>query len=125
MSYLIHADQSRVVIGADFGGLSRRGLTQIVLMTECGATAFCAYRDSSGLALEGAEVGAWEEVDAELAGFCDPTSGAFFEVERRDRARLFRGRESVAGRLSWSGFGYVLPPSAKAFEYAVRIGEGA
>ena len=36
-------------------------------------------------------------------------------------ARLLRGREVVAGRLAWAGFGYSLRPGPPTFTYTVRM----
>ena len=56
------------------------------------------------------------------ASFVDPSDGLMFSLKRVDGARMFRGRELVAGCLAWSGLAYVLPPETKEFAYSIELG---
>lgn len=122
VDYVIDAPSGIVSVKADLRDLDGEGLRETVFMNEGGARFFSRYRDSSGVALEGDSIETWNPVEADRAAFICPSRGVFFEAERAPGARLFRGRELEEGRLSWSGFGFALPASARAFEYRLRVG---
>jgi len=59
---------------------------------------------------------------ADEASFIDSYDNIAFTLKRVKRARMFRGRELVKGRLAWSGLAYVLPQDLINFDYDIRIG---
>ena len=74
---------------------------------------FDRYRDTSGISLQGDEIGCWDEVNAEEAWFESSTRQIAFRLGQVKGARLFRGRELIGSRLAWAGFGYSFPPSIR------------
>ena len=55
------------------------------------------------------------------ASFASSAADVVFTLRRVPGARLYRGRELIGSRLAWSGFGYVLPPTAARFAYDIAI----
>ncbi len=98
------------------------GCTGLIIMNEHGAHFFDRYSDSTGCVRQGASIETWQEVAAEHATFVDSRHKVSFTLKSASGARLFRGRELVEGRLAWAGFGYLLPPDTKEFDYDVDIG---
>lgn len=121
VTYTARAGDGVVTVDVDLTGVSADSVGEIVLMNELGAGEFDRYEDSSGASLSGAAVGTWNEVHAATAAFVSSRRGLRFTLARVPGARLMRGREAVAGRLAWAGFGYVLRPGAPHFAYEVRF----
>ena len=124
VTYTVRGGEDVVSVAADLTGVPDGAVTEIVLMNELGAAHFDRYEDSSGASLAGAAVGSWDEVDAATASFVSSRRRLAFTLARVPGARLLRGRETVAGRLAWAGFGYSLRPGPAAFAYAVRVERG-
>jgi hypothetical protein len=121
MEYTLDAASGTLSVRVDARNADRRRCTELVVMNELGARNFRRYRDSNGVTLEDGRIETWSEVRAGEASFQDPARGVDFSLRLQPASRLFRGREVVAGRLSWAGFGYVLPAAADRFSYSVRI----
>ncbi len=121
MTYLLDERTGLLSIEADLSCLPSDSVTEVIIMNEQGAHYFDEYRDSSGIQLSGKDIGCWDEVTAEEAGFASATHRAAFTLPRVPGARLFRGRELVDSRLAWSGFGYSFPPTTKKFSCTVKI----
>jgi hypothetical protein len=121
VEYRIDKTLGKLTVRVDARGAARDRCTELIVMNELGARHFCRYRDSDGLSLGEAKIETWHEVRASEASFLDPARKLGFSVRRHPAGRLFRGREVVAGRLSWAGFGYVLPADTATFRYSVRI----
>lgn len=121
VTYTARVGGDVVSIAADLTGVPSGSVSEIALMNELGAGWFDRYEDSSGSSLTGAAVGTWDEVYAATASFVSSRRRVEFLLPRVPGARLFRGREDVAGRLAWAGFGYVLRPGAPSLAYDVRI----
>lgn len=117
-SYLIC--DSRIDVKFSFPAIE--GCRKIITMNEQGANCFDTYKDSDGLILKGEKIGSWDQIKAEDASFIDPTDGLMFSLKRVEGARMFRGRELVAGCLAWSGLAYVLPAETKEFAYSIELG---
>jgi hypothetical protein len=98
------------------------GSTEIIILSEQGANCFDTYKDSDGLTLKGEKIGSWDEIKAKEASFVDSSDGLMFSLKKVEGARMFRGRELVAGCLAWSGLAYVLPPETKEFAYSIELG---
>jgi hypothetical protein len=120
VTYTVRGGEGVVSIAADLTGVPK-SVTEIVLMNELGAGHFDSYEDSSGASLTGTAVGTWDEVTAATASFVSSRRGLAFTLARAPGARLLRGREAVAGRLAWAGFGYSVRPGAPSFAYDVRV----
>jgi hypothetical protein len=90
-------------------------------MNEQAALTFDRYQDTSGILLQGHEIGCWDEVHAREAWFESTAHRVAFRLCQVKGARLFRGRELVGSRLAWAGFGYSFSPSNQTFRYELRI----
>ena len=123
VKYTLSAEKGMMRVEADWTGLIDSGITEMVIMNEQGAEYFDWYKDSSGKNLHGKEIGCWDEVFADEAGFINAKSRVGFSLERIPGARLFRGRELVGSRLAWAGFGYSIDPHAENFSYTMKIGK--
>jgi hypothetical protein len=124
VTYTVRRDESIVTVDVDLTGVTSGLVTEIVLMNELGAGYFDRYADSSGAMLAGAAVGTWDDVRAATASFASSRRDVAFTLQRVPGARLHRGREVVAGRLAWAGFGYSLPPGPPSFAYTVHFSRG-
>lgn len=120
--YTILTRESLVHVVAYLGGLKKDGCTEIAILNELGANFFDEYRDSSGLFLSGTAIGSWDETQASEASFIDSRDDIAFTLRRIDGAKMFRGRELVAGKLAWSGLDYVLPKGTVKFAYDIKLG---
>ena len=121
VTYTVRGGESVVSIAVDLTGVPA-SVTEVVLMNELGAGHFDSYEDSSGASLTGSAVGTWDEVTAATASLVCSRRRIAFTLARVPGARLMCGREAVAGRLSWAGFGYSVRPGAPSFAYDVRVG---
>jgi hypothetical protein len=122
MRYTINQQAGIVNIAIETLDVSTSGITEIIIMNEQGARTFDHYLDSSGNALQGYEIGCWDEVTAQEASFISTSHAVAFTLERVASAKLFRGRELIDSRLSWAGFGYSFPAHFNHFEYQLKIG---
>jgi hypothetical protein len=96
-------------------------ITEVALMNEQGARTFDRYQDSSGISLQGGEIGCWDEVKASEAWFESTSRGIAFRLGQVKGTRLYCGRELVGARLAWAGFGYSFKPSIQGFSYAIKV----
>lgn len=120
--YAVSPGQGLVHIDSDFSTLKRAGRGEIIMANEQGAGCFDLYQDSDGFSLQGKAINAWEETSAGEASFTCSQSGISFTLGKARGARLFRGREILKGRISWSGLNYVLPQDILSFSYDIKIG---
>jgi hypothetical protein len=121
MTYTFEKKTGVLAIEADLAGLPQGNVTEVIVMNEQGAHYFDQYRDSNTLHLSGKDIGCWDEVTADEAGFASSSHRVAFTLPRIPGARFFRGRELIGSRLAWAGFGYSIPPTTKRFNYLVRI----
>ncbi len=119
--YRVAEGGSTITVEADLRGVAPGVVTELALMNELGAGEFDRYQDAADSSLRGAAIGTWDAVEAATASFVSSRRGLAFTLAQAPGARLLRGRETVAGRLAWAGFGYVLRPGPPAFAYDVRI----
>jgi hypothetical protein len=96
-------------------------VSEVVLMHEQGAHIFDRYQDSSGLNLQGDEIGCWDEVRAAEAWFESSSHRLAFRLRMVEGAQLFRGRELIGSRLAWAGFGYSFPPALRGMHHEIGI----
>ena len=120
VDYILDAETGKIEVEVETDNLSP-GISAVMVMNEQGAHHFDVYRDSSGIALKGLEIGCWDEVKGEEAWFESSLCRVTFKLGQGKGARLFRGRELVGSRLAWAGFGYSFSPSIKRFRYQMRI----
>jgi hypothetical protein len=120
MLYTIEEKTEKIIFEIDTSDLVP-SITEVVVMNELGAHYFDRYLDTSGISLEGEEIGCWDDVNAKEAWFESSARQIAFRLRQVKGARLFRGREMIGSRLAWAGFGYSFPPSIKRLQYEVRI----
>ncbi|TAN37178.1 MAG: hypothetical protein EPN24_06485 [Candidatus Methanoperedens sp.] len=118
----VNARKGTIHVNMDMSKLKKDGCTEVNIMNELGANYFNRYRDSNGLFFKGKAIGTWEEIFADEASFIDSHNKIAFTLKQVKRARMFRGRELVGGRLAWSGLAYGLPQDIINFDYDIRIG---
>ncbi len=118
--YTVDTETGSLGIEIDTGDLLPE-ITEVMLMVEQGAHSFDRYQDTSGISLEGHEIGCWDEISAREAWFESSAHRVAFRLGQVKGARLFRGRELVGSRLAWSGFGYSFPPSMQKFHCELSI----
>lgn len=121
VDYRVTDGGSVVTVAVDLRGVPAGAATEIALMTELGAGEFDHYEDAVGSSLRGDAIGTWDAVGAATASFVSSRRGLAFTLAQAPGASLMRGRETVAGRLAWAGFGYVLRPGRPSFTYDVHI----
>lgn len=121
VDYRVAEGGSVVTVVADLRDVPAGAATEIALMNELGAGEFDCYEDAAGSSLRGDAIGTWDSVGAATASFVSSRRGLVFTLAQTPEARLMRGREVVAGRLAWAGFGYVLRPGRPALTYDVRV----
>ncbi len=119
--YTIRAKDGRVHVSVNLSELKEE-YTEVIITNEQGANHFDRYCDSNGVNLIGNAIGTWDETFADEASLIDSGHDIAFTLQKVKGARLFRGRELVAGRLAWSGLNYVIPRFTVNFAYAIRIG---
>ncbi|MFQ5924953.1 MAG: hypothetical protein ACE5IE_03050 [Dehalococcoidia bacterium] len=120
--YLIHAREGTVHVSVNLSKLKKDGCTEIIIANEQGASHFDQYRDSNGVTIIGNAIGTWNETFADEASLIDSHDNIVFTLQKVEGARMFRGRELVAGRLAWSGLNYMIPRDTGDFAYDIRIG---
>ena len=120
VTYTVNGEQGRIGVTVDLTGLPA-DITEVVVMNELGGHHFNRYADAGGSDLRGDEIGTWDAVTAARARFVSAAHKVAFSLGQVRGAKLSRGRELVGARLAWSGFGYSLPPTPRAFTYEVRI----
>jgi hypothetical protein len=118
--YTVEGEMGKVTVEIDTSGLPS-DITEVVIMNEQGAHSFNRYQDSSGVSIQGDEIGCWDEVNAEEAWFESSTHKIAFKLGQVKGARLFRGRELIFSRLAWAGFGYSFPSFINRLRYEIRI----
>jgi hypothetical protein len=121
MTYTIDQQAGIVDVVMDKLDLSTSGITEVIVMNEQGARTFDHFIDSAGNSEKGKQIGCWDEITAQEASFISPSQAVAFTLEQVAGAKLFRGRELVGSRLSWSGFGYCLPAQFEHFHYQLVI----
>ena len=120
--YIINAKKDTVHVSVDLSKLQKSGCTEIIIANEQGANHFGQYHDSNGVIIMGNAIGTWNETFADEASLIDSRDNIVFTLPKVKGARMFRGRELVAGQLAWSGLNYVMPRDTSNFAYDIRIG---
>jgi hypothetical protein len=118
--YTLNLEWGQVAIEIDTRNLPAQ-ITEVMVMNEQSALTFDRYQDTSGILLQGHEIGCWDEVHAQEAWFESTAHRVAFRLCQVNGAHLFRGRELVGSRLAWAGFGYSFSPSIQSFRCELRI----
>jgi hypothetical protein len=121
ITYTIDEQAGVLTMHADLDEIDAATVSEVIIMNEQGAHAFDQYRDTSGIRLAGRKIGVWDEVHADEASFASSTQRVAFSLPRVPGVRFFRGRERIASRLAWAGFGYSFAPTVRRFGSRVRI----
>ena len=116
-----------IEIQVDFSGLTAPW-DRAYLMNEQGARQFTAYHDDSGLALQGAELGIWQQTPASEACFVSDQAGAQFCVLPGPGGALLFGRERYLQwnwrgvySLSWAGVDIALDGPRDTYQYRLQL----
>ncbi len=113
----------QIGVHVDMSGLDGSSCQQILLLNEQGANAFRTYTDKDGLLFD-RQIGAWTKVTTPTATFQSPKHQLQFTLTNISSAELYRGREQVKDRFSWSGLTYALTPGASTFDYFIHLQDG-
>ena len=117
VSYQLYGN--RLMVGVDTSGLADRKYRNLLIFNEQSA-AFDLYMDGFSK-VKGNNIGAWKEILSAKACLTNQDDDVTFCIRNIPSARLFCGRELLRPRLDWAGFCYMVPSSAKQFEYDVEI----
>ncbi|MGZ4920191.1 MAG: hypothetical protein ACXV6L_08300 [Halobacteriota archaeon] len=117
--------EGKLSVSVNTSDVIQNGCTELILLNEHDAQHFDCYRDSTGLALTGHRIGAWQQTNADHVTLIDSRHRIALGMHNVPQAAMFRGRELVPGRLSWAGIAYVSSPPLVSFKYDIRIGEYA
>jgi hypothetical protein len=97
----------------------REGCEELIMLNEQGASIFRRFSDASDTLVDD-RIGAWDAVEGEEATLSDLDGAISFTVERPQGAGLWRGRESIKGRLSWAGLDLSFKQQTE-IGYTVRV----
>lgn len=115
--------ENTIKIKASLIDLEKENCKEILLLNEQGANFFNKYSDSLGLKFVGDQIGAWEKVNAIKAYLSDKQEMLKFTLHKQRQATLFRGREQIKNRFSWSGLSYLLDAGLSEFNYVIELSE--
>jgi hypothetical protein len=121
VSYLIDKTAGTIEVTMDFSGIRRSGLQHICISNELGGNLFDDYTDSSGVALRGDAIGAWDRINAAWATLYSPTMNLGFRMEIPESAQAFRGREIIGLDISWSGVIFMVSPTTISLQYRISV----
>ena len=97
------------------------GCEELVILNEQGASTFRRYRDDGGLDLLDDAIGAWDKINTPEGTLSDVNGKSSFSVEKlSDSTVMYRGREKVRDRLSWTGIALSLKPGSSV-KYVIRL----
>jgi hypothetical protein len=122
VAYTVDRRKSALHIRADTSRLNKTGCTEVIFLNEQDGSLFDRYSDANG-DLVGKEIGTWEETVADCVTVSDPRHNISLAFPSIAQSRMYRGREVVQGRLSWTGVAYVIQPRCVDFEYEITIHE--
>ena len=107
----VEADLDKISVGCE----------ELVILNEQGASTFRRYRDDRGLDLLDDAIGAWDKIDAAKGTLSDIKEILSFSIEKLSNSPvMYRGREKVKDRLSWTGIALSQRPGNSA-KYLIRL----
>lgn len=119
VTYRCSLDQIRIAV--DLSALDKTNCREILILNEQGAKYFQRYSDTDGVTLSGSQISPWTKVTAERSALTCDEVRLSFTLEKSCNALMFRGREQVRNRFSWSGLTYSLKPERNNFEYSLCL----
>lgn len=97
------------------------GCEELVILNEQGASTFRRYRDAGGLDLLDDAIGAWDRIEASKGTLSDVMGKLSFSIQKPSISQvMYRGRERVRDRLSWTGIALSLKPGGSV-KYVIRL----
>lgn len=120
-SYHFDEDTGFFNVTMDFSRIQTSGLQHVYVSNELGGNLFDIYSDSSGIDLQGDEIGPWDEIHAKWASFHSSVLGLRFCVEIPIGVQAFRGREIIGLDICWSGIIFMLSPTCKQLSYRIAF----
>ena len=124
-SYHIDMGAGLITVTLDFSRIQTSGLQHIYVSNELGGSLFDIYTDSSGITLQGNEIGGWDRIHAVWAAFFSSEMDIGFRVTIPKGIQAFRGREIIGFDISWSGVIFMLTPTCKSLRYRIAVGPSA
>lgn len=121
VSYTINRRARMLRVSVDASGLNKTGCSEMILLNELDGSLFDRYCDSNGVVLVGKEIGTWEETAADCVMLIDSRHNIALRLRNVAQATMYRGREVVPGRLSWTGVAYISAPPRTEFSYDISI----
>ncbi|MGZ4893850.1 MAG: hypothetical protein ACXVIS_07260 [Halobacteriota archaeon] len=123
VSYSIDRRASMLSVNIDARGVNKAGCSEMIVLNELDGGLFDRYRDSNGLALVGTEIGTWEETSSDCVMLINSRHNITLLLRNVAQSTMYRGREVVPGRLSWTGIAYVIAPPRTDFSFDISIRE--
>ena len=121
-SYYFDREREIITVTLDFSRIHTSGLQHIYVSNELGGRLFDFYSDSSGINLQGDDIGEWDRIHATWAAFHSSTMDLKFCVETPRGVEAYRGREIIGLDICWSGIIFMLSPSCKRLSYRIAVG---
>jgi len=122
VSYTINRRARMLRVSVDASGLNKTGCSEMILLNELDGGLFDRYCNSTAL-LVGKEIGTWEETAADYVMLIDSRHNIALRLRNVAQSTMYRGREVVPGRLSWTGIAYIIAPPLTDFSYDLLIRE--
>jgi hypothetical protein len=99
------------------------GRSRVFILNEQGGRSFPIYRENKR-AFATEHSGGWQRISAASAGFANTDGRHWFDIDARPDVAMFRGREVMEGKLSWSGIEFQIDRyPAERFSYQVDLSE--
>jgi hypothetical protein len=109
-----------IEIEADLDKIST-GCEELVILNEQGASIFRRYRDEGGLDLLDDAIGAWDKIDSPEGTLSDLKGKLSFSIKKPSNSPvMYRGREKVRDRFSWTGIALSFKPGGST-NYFIRL----
>lgn len=121
VKYELH--ENTIGVSVSLADLEPAANVEVLLLNEQGASFFELYLDTDGLRLLGDEIGAWEKVTAASASLTNRSKTLRFTLTQQGHATLYRGREKIKKRFSWSGLSYLLDQGVSDFKYCIALSD--
>jgi hypothetical protein len=110
-------------VSADLGDLVAEELQALLFANEQSGRLFDEYTDSDGTRLQGPEIEPWRMTSTEWASLHCREFGLGLRLKRPNGWRIFRGREVVEDRISWSGLDLAYNGIPNTLKYRVQFEE--